>query len=197
MSNIIEDGSGKGYKAKVDSQNRVHTRAVVSSDLVASTSEGTSYIAASGVITITNDTDNYLIYIKNNSEKDLVLSQTTVVTGDSTGGINELTFLGSLNPTGGTLLSSGTSFSPFNLNIGSANIFDGDAFGSFGTLSLTATGGTPVNGFIEDKGRHIFDTSFILPRGASLAGGIKAATGNTSVTVSISYTLYFRDKDVI
>lgn len=195
MSTIIEDGKGKGNKAHVDDDNRIHARSVTASDLLATTIVGEAYIAGTGTVDVTNDTENYLLYVKNDSELDLVIHATNVVSGESTGGAsNELTFLGKINPTGGTIISSGTPFAPFNLNLGSANVFNGTAHVA-GSLGLTGSGGTQASGLIHGPGRHTFESTFILPKGASLTGGIQAATGNTSVKVSIGYTIYFRNKD--
>ena len=197
MAHSIKDGTGDCYEAKVDVDKRLHTRAVTASEILAATIEGDAYIAGSGIVEITNDTDNYLLYVSNDSELDLVIEETSVVTGVSTGGAsNEVTFLGRINPTGGTIVTGGTVFSPFNLNLSSARKFNGVAHVA-PSLGYTATGGIPASGFVHGTGRHIFTSRFILPRGSSLTGGFKCATGNTSMTVSMGYTIYFRNPEIV
>lgn len=192
----IVDGTGDSHGAEVDKNYKLHTYSVSVNEAVSATINGESFILSTGIKGITNDTDNYLHYVRNTSGKDLVISETIFSLGESTGGAsNEVTFLGQINPTGGTIISSGFAYSPFNTNLGSPEEFDGTAQLAT-SLGLTATGGTQADGFIPNVGRTVFNTPFILPKGASLAGGVKCSTGNTSQTVSIGYVAYFRDKEI-
>jgi len=196
MSNMLQDGTGGGNFQEVDKNNNAHTYSITVSESVSATINGDGYILSTGIKTITNDTDNYLHYIKNDSAMDLVISETIFTLGSSTGGASdEVTFLGRLNPTAGTIISAGLSYSPFNTNLGSSNTFDGTSQLAT-SLELTATGGTQADGLITTAGRIIFNTPIIIPKGSSLAGGIKCDTGNTSQLCSIGYVVYFRDKDI-
>ena len=102
---IIDDGTGSGYKAKVDSDNRVHTNAISREEVVQSVFLGNGYNINTGAVTITNDTtDNAIFYLKNNGNDDLIVHEILIILGTSTGGVGDGTLKVFRNPTGGTII---------------------------------------------------------------------------------------------
>ena len=54
MSEIILDGTGFGYTAKVDNTNRLDVRSVTEPAIVEAAENGDAYFITSGSITLTN-----------------------------------------------------------------------------------------------------------------------------------------------
>ena len=79
MSTIITDGTGKGYKLRVDQSNRVRSHAITESEQLHAIEEGDGYNVNTGLISITGDAT--LLYIKNNDEADLVIDTIIIGTG--------------------------------------------------------------------------------------------------------------------
>ena len=71
MATTIEDGSGKGFSAKVDSTNKLSVRATVEDSQLEGTFTGDTYVIGTPFLTQTSDTANGLIYFKN--EEDVLL----------------------------------------------------------------------------------------------------------------------------
>jgi hypothetical protein len=66
MAETIQDGTGKGYTAKVDSENRLEVTSVSTQAEESASSKGFSYNINTGIITLTNATKTPVLYIKNN-----------------------------------------------------------------------------------------------------------------------------------
>ena len=73
---IILDGSGKGYTAKVDDEGRLHVDSISTQREEAQSQRGYSYNLNTGNITLTNSaTKNAVMYVKNNENFDIIISR--------------------------------------------------------------------------------------------------------------------------
>ena len=181
--------------ADVDKKNRLKVVGQgVNSEVVASV-EGRAFFYTSGVVNLTSANKSAITYIKNTSNQDLVLYRTTFHLGTSTGGTGDTRYHVALSPTG-TVTSSGTAVTVFNVNIGKliSNTFDGTALkGAEGLTAVSSS--TEVVGIYNQPGLFSIDSSIILPKGQSLSTLITPPTSNTSMNVVIDYLLYFLDAE--
>lgn len=160
MSEIIEDGTGKGYKSKVDVNNRLAVESTATPVIAeVSIRDGQSYVFASGdFITIsTTGTETGVFYLKNTSTTKLlkiysIRSCATV--------INKWKIY--KNSNAGTLITDQVAGSKNNLNISSSNVPDATVYK--GSDGKTVSGGAMLEHWINDVGHstEIFDGSLIL-----------------------------------
>ena len=82
MAEIIQDGTGKSYGAKVDSDGRLHVDSISTDRESYSSQSGYSFNLNTGLITLTNAaTDNAVMYVKNNEAYPLVITNVFYQTG--------------------------------------------------------------------------------------------------------------------
>ena len=181
MPYTIMDGSGKAYSAKVDSENRLHTKAITVTELTAATEDALTFVGASGFITL-NDTAAFsgVYYLKNNTEdKDFHID--TIRTCND-GFTYWETFT---TPSGGTLLSSGTAVPLTNGSIGST--VNPSSISLSGADTLTVTGGTSLGTHMQGAGHSVqeFKGGVDVTPGQSLAIVAKPANAGTIVCLQL------------
>ena len=86
MTFIIESGGNVPNRAIVDAGGRLRTRAITELEEHHANEEGNAYNINTGNITLTNDTDTPVLYIKNNEASDLVVAALAFGVKPSTGG---------------------------------------------------------------------------------------------------------------
>lgn len=170
MATIIEDGTGKGFNAQVDSENRLFTRTIQESEFDNAVRKGNAYNVNTKFLTITTagPADGHaLLYIKNNEDQDVVLAAWFIGTDLGTNGADLGLMQVFYNPTGGTIISGGTTLATVNRQGGNSNTIDIDALG--GGDSFTATGvGEPVLYQTQSVGSRAFgNVQLSLKKGAS------------------------------
>ena len=179
----IDSGTGESYSAKVDSENKLHTRTVSSTELQAEVRKGHAYNINTGEITLTNDTSTPVLYLKNNELNDLFVSGIIVGLNHSTGGsaTDLCTVTVTRNPTGGTIVSNATAVDiNSNRNYGSQNTLTADVYK--GATGNTMTGDTDhIIAYNGDGGRLFLSIEEVLPKGSSIGIEVKAPSGNTSM----------------
>lgn len=185
MSTIIQDGSGNGFSAKVDSSNRLLVKGVTRTEFENSTFEGNAYNINTFNINVTVGTETALLYLKNNDNRAMVIAAWFIGTGIQGASPTSLPlFQVYSNPTGGTLLSGGTPVAAINRLVGSANELDADILAGDGSSS-TATGYDPVPILYQTQGtsQRAFGNVYItLQRGASL---VVTATMNGAQNIDV------------
>jgi hypothetical protein len=191
----IQDGTGSGKLAKVDSDNRLHVRSVTTTSEESASLKGLDFNLNTGIITLTNATKTPVFYLKNNEDYDLVIGTLFYTTGESTGGSGNILVEVIRNPTAGTIVSNAT---PIEMN---AN----RNFGSSRSLSVSAykgaTGNTLTDGikFVESISSTatqrvpVVGGAVIIPKGSSIAIQITPSTGNTSMAVEIGVSCYLKE----
>lgn len=194
---IIEDGTGKGFGAKVDGANRLKTRSVTLLNSHQATERADSYIVSSGVVTLVDATEQGILYIKNNETRDLHIYTATIALSPSTGGSAADTTRVRIykNPTTGTLISEATAAdTKSNRNFGSSLTLNADVFKGDG--SATVTNGT-VHGetLINPGERNRIAVDEILSKGDSIAVTYEANDSNTSMKAMASVECFLSDPD--
>lgn len=170
MSTTIQDGTGTKLKAKINSDNRLLTQTISESEFDNSVSRGNAYNINTEFITITSSSEVPILYIKNNEDRNLILNAWFIGTDADSGTATRLSLLRAYkNPTGGTIISSGTDINPVNRNFSSSNILD--CIAKKGGDSFTATGYEATSVLYQTQGtksRNFGTVQLILGRGSSI-----------------------------
>ena len=191
----ITDGGGKGYSAEVDSENRLRVFSISEQEVYNASSLGNSYNFNTGVINLTSDNKSAVLYIKNNGDPDLVLTQLSYSMGNSTGGTGDVLVTVLRNPTTGTIISNAVAMEMdgVNRNFGSSKILTTDSYK--GAEASTFTNGDKIIESIIDQSptRVTVEVGgLVIPRGTSIGIDITPATSNSSLDVEFGASVYIR-----
>ena len=176
---IIEDGTGTGKQAKVNSGNRLYTKAVT-----ATTDEDIN-VQSNNVWSVPFEglnpagADDYVVYIKNTGDKALSFSDIRVSVDTAASQLK-------LHAVSGTA-SGGTTLSPISRTVESSAL-----------PSATIESGTDITG-LTDEGviffiqcpvvatqYHLSTSSKIrIPKGKAIALSVETATANVTGVISI------------
>jgi hypothetical protein len=130
----IEDGKGKGNEVGVSGDNQLLTLATTQELGLQQAHAGRAFFASTGLISLTTTASfNGLLYILNGHQTDML----HIAAGHfGTNGI-ATTFKVVKNPKSGTLISGGTTITPYNVNFGSGAGFIGTAKKGANALTIT------------------------------------------------------------
>lgn len=132
---IIRDGAGKGYAAKIDGDNRLHTLAAVRNESVSgSLKNSLAFSWASGEI-VEAVTEKVLLQVKNSSA-DNHLSVVRIALSANGAGWFYLY-------TGGTL-SGGITLTPINLRLSNQTVIPSYLTATSGTTAATISGASLI-----------------------------------------------------
>jgi hypothetical protein len=165
----ILDGTGKGYSAKVTNDNRLETFSITEQRVAdISLNTGKGFLIASDFVSLTTTASfNGILYIKNTSDLNLFIDKIRTCSA-ATGSVQCRLIK---NPTTGTLISDANAADKLSSNLGSSEIFGGDAFAASGDAK-TVTDGDNLTQFINRSPGHSIQDyagSVILQKGNSLA----------------------------
>ena len=189
---VIEDGAGRGFTARVNSENRLYTFAdSVPSGAVAA-SRGKMWGISTGDLTFTNDSTSAIAYLRYSGLEKLVVSRVGYTTGASDGTGNT-TYRIIKNPTTGTIVDNAIAANTTNRN------FSGTSSSLSGVQYSGADGYTLTNGVVvgdlnrESAGLFILEANespYILENGNSFGVTVTPPTGNTSQTNRLFIVAY-------
>ena len=145
MATTIEDGTGRGFSAKVDSENRFFSRAITETEFDHAVRKGLSFNVNTEFLTITGSSETPIMYLKSNEDLDVVLAAWFIGTDNASGtpsrsGLMRVYF----NPTAGSIISSGTDVTPVNRQGGSSNTIDLDVKSGGDGFTVTGFNSTPI-----------------------------------------------------
>ena len=90
MSEMIGDGTGHGYQAKVDNLNRLHTHGTVRTEEEFGAIAGQTYNVNTSTISLTSANESAVLYFKNESNENVFISNIGFLLGNSTGGAGDV-----------------------------------------------------------------------------------------------------------
>lgn len=191
MAEQLLDGTGSGNKAKIGADKRLQTRAISEDEVVHNAELGNAYNINTGLITITGDAT--LVYLKNNSDDNYILTDIALGAFD---GLTHTDFpyvTVIKNPTAGDLISDATAVDMNeNRNFGSSKTAEIDTYK--GKVGGTITGGSDVAILQTNKtGRSFFSIDLLLPKGASMAIKLTANASAGSASYYCALIGYFKD----
>jgi len=118
----IIDGTGKGYVAQVDSDNRLLTKTVQISEYDLQSDAGKAFNINTEFISFTGSAETPIIYVKNNAEQDAVLANFFIGTGNAGGTPTEQGLIKAYF--NATSVSGGETFSAANRRAGAPETFE-------------------------------------------------------------------------
>lgn len=187
----IVGGNNPQNTAHVDSRGRVQARSASLSEQEQSSLDGEAFNLNTGTVTLTNDTETGMLYLKNNGSRDLSVKRVFFNIGASTGGSGEIYAKVYANPTTGTLITAGTELVARNFNTGSNKVITGDI--KQGATGSTVTNGTVLVDFLIPSDSVRISVPFeaiIIPQGSAIAISFQAPSGNTSIPVQVGINCY-------
>lgn len=188
---VIQNGAGgPATKAQVDETNRLYVRSVSESEQNEQASLGLAYSIPSGFVTLTNSSESAIFFLKNNDDRNLLITRFLVSVRKSTGGTeNHARALIYINPTG---MSGGTGvpLTPKNLNFGSSNVLSN--ISEVGLQGATLTGSPALFGGFTLPVETLTSeaSSIILPKGASIGVTCVPPANNTSLQVGVGISCH-------
>lgn len=186
----IKDGSGKGYEARVTENQRLSTITVSESIAATHAFTGDAYNVNTGTINLTSANKSALFYFKNNEDQDIVITAFFYLLGNTDGTGDTLVQI-ERNPTGGTLVSGGTSFSPVNRDFGSKNTLTVDCLKGAEASTLTGSDGVAVESIFSGVGRQTVSVgAIVLRKGSSVGITVTPPASNTDMDVQIAMAIY-------
>lgn len=187
MSNTITDGTGGGYNAKVDAENRLHTHAYTVTINQSAALRGDTYTTSTGIINLTSASESALFYIKNTGADDILVFEQFLILGTSTGGSGSptITYYTNADATS-SIVTSARDITPSNRRLASSNVLASDVY--YGAEADTAVAGSgAVEAFVTNG---FFNTApFVIPKGVNMLISITPAAGNTSQDFSFGLNL--------
>ena len=190
MAEQIKDGSGTGYLAKVDTDNRLFTRSVTQSEEFFANENGNAYNLNTGIVDLTDANETTIFYMKNNEEKDFIITAVVVGVWASDGDGLDMNATFVRNPTTGDIITNASNVAiNSNRNYGSSNTLTADVY-------VGASGETVVNGNdhilvrITEESRNVITINERLPKGTSFAVNILPPTSNTSMNTYVAVIGY-------
>jgi hypothetical protein len=193
MAEQIIDGTNGSFRAKVDSNNRLHTRSVSSTELSNAVLEGEAYSLSTGVIILTSDTESAVFYIEYRGDDPLVIKDISVTANPSIGGAGDGFVKIVKNPFNGTIQTNAVAVDiNENRNFSSAKSINGNIYK--GVEGDTVVGGDNFAITTRDAGFDgviSFDRApILLKKGNVLAVTFDPATGNTSQTIIVDVNVF-------
>lgn len=177
----IQDATGRGFEAGVDSTNRLLTEAINVAVREEAVLQGASF-EIGALATVTVDTEIGLLRVRNNGDRTLIIDRFEFSGTASTGGVGDTLLLTLYS---GSSMANGTASSAVNANFASALQLEADVEAGNGSTS-TVSGGTPFgSSYIRFEGQAIFNGPWAIPRGSSFVMTATPPAGNTSMSLTI------------
>jgi len=192
MADMIRDGGGRGYLAKINKDNQLITRATAIAQHTVSAIDGNYYEIYTGQVTLTTAGEVGVIYMApTEADRIFIVDKVFIETWASTGGSGLGTYKYYKNPT----VTGGSTIVPVNSNFGTVDDFDGTALKSLTTM----TGGTVwwLGGLSASTSLVIDEEKFCLPNGYGFGVSITAPAGNSSMVVNINIAGYYINPDLL
>ena len=190
----ISDATGTGLEAKVDINNRVHTNSLTIREQSQAAENGDAFNLNTGDVTLTTANESGVMYLKNNEDRDLVLSTIVYLFGTSTGGTGDTVINVCQGASAGTLVSNATPIvSNSNKNFGNSKTLDIDIFK--GTEGSTITDGSVAFSSRLPAGKfpYLINTGdIVIPKGSSIAIAVTPQASNTSMIIQVAFAVHLR-----
>lgn len=174
IGGFIQDGTGKGYLAKVNAENQLTVRALSETEFLDQSEKGESFNLNTGFVQITVGTETPLLYFKTNETNNVALVAWFIGLGLQGAVPTENALLRIYaNP---TAVSGGVAVLPQNRRIGSPRSFDFTALRQdAGTPLLATPPSTPVLFQTQTPSSRVFgEVNLTLPRAQSVLVTLQA-----------------------
>ena len=181
---LILDGTGQGYRAKVDDRNRLRTFSITESAFEEASVRGEAFNINTEFVTVSSTAETPLLRVINNEATDLALVGWFIGTDLGTVGAN----LGIMRLYGNVSgASGGTEVPVINRRIGDPKDFAIEALKS----PTWTPSGTPILYQTQGLGSRVFGTIYlILGKGSSMTVTCEFPTATTPISIYTGFTGY-------
>jgi hypothetical protein len=191
MAEEILDGAGKGNRAKVDSDQRLHVDAITFGRSELEVELGNGYNVNTGIINLTSANKSAVLYFKNDEDDDVIITSMFYIIGNSNS--NGDTLVSVLkNPNTGTIITNAVAceMDRVNRNWGSSKTLEGVSYK--GVEGDTFTNGDKVIESIVQSAKRtpLFVGDILLPKGTTIGFEITPPTGNTSMDIEMAFSCF-------
>ena len=188
MAEEILDGSGTGARAKVDKHKRLHVDAITFGRSEQEVELGNAYSVNTGTINLTSANKSACLYIKNDEDDDLIITNMFYIFGASNANGDVVVDV-LKNPTAGTIVSGAVvaEMAGVNRNFGSSLTLKDTTMIYKGVEGSTFTDGIKlISSIVQSQSRTpILVGDIVIPKGSSIGFDVTPPTGNTSMNVQI------------
>lgn len=194
MSDLIKDGTGKGFFAQVTENNRLATESIVITGEDDAIRVGEGWQITSKPVVFTGDAASAILYIRNSDPRNFVLDRAVLILGSVTDGVGDWTFRVLRNPEqSGTIVSNALAAGISNSNHGSTKEPAGLIYrGVEGdTVDLAGVAGGAPLPIQQGENRTVFPLGRQLPTGTSIAFQITPPPGTTAAKVVLVTHWYY------
>ena len=191
MPDMIKDGTGKGFLAKVNDDNQLITRATAVEQRLHASVDGQYYEASTSEVTITDAAETPMIYIKNdntNPDMVIIIDRVFVDIWASTGGTGS----GVIEYYKNSTITGGTDIVPVNSNFGSGLSMVG-TFKKTMTTQVDGSGSHFWWGALGEGSNVIDEGRIVIPPGYSIGINYSAPASNTSQIIAINVAMFELD----
>jgi hypothetical protein len=190
MSTTIQDGSGKGYQAKVDETNRLSIRGVTEDIQLESTVNGDNYFVGTPFLTQTSATENGLLFFTSSEDFSLFAKTFSSEARYSTGGTFQNYLINIyIGIPESSLTGSWIDFTPPNLNFGSSKTLAG-TFKYGNPAGATGFSGSPkIQLAFPINVYNQVATNLIVQKGQTVLLTVTPPTSNTSMPVQFGLAI--------
>lgn len=196
MTSMTIEGARSKQKMEVDSNGFAETKSFTQTFELRHSVLGYAFNLNTGTINM-DSTANGVSYLKNTGVNPLVITAYIYLLGNSTDGTGDGFVTVIENPTGGTLISGGTTGTVKNRNVNSKRTLS--ATWKIGNGSQTVTGGTTLLDTLlaSPAGRHSVPVFTVLENGGSIAIKYTPQSNNSSQNCQFAFAVYedFLGKD--
>lgn len=192
MAEMITDGTGGGFSAKVSKENNLHIFGATQTEDQSATEDGESYNLNTGFVTITATTA--MVYLKNNEDEDIKVD--AVAAGVKTGTFTDTGFFAIVrNPTAGTMITAANNVDMNqNRNFGSSQTLS-NSLALKGASGETFTDGDDVAFLLQGSGRLFAGINFVIPKGNSIGVRYEPDLASGSVDVYVALVVHLANQD--
>lgn len=169
MTLPIVDGTGKGYMAQVDSNNRLRTQTISDSVYDYQSNLGMAFNINTEFMSVTSSAETSIFYLKNDNSSDIILANFFIGTGNAGGTPTEQGLIRAyFDPTG---VSGGLDVNPVNRRSSSATAlnFTAKKHDNAAPISATFSSITPILYQTQGTSSRVFGAVYLtLPSSKSI-----------------------------
>ena len=192
----IEDGKGSGLYAEVDSNFRIATTAITEEQLDKAGDDGDKYNINTGDITLTDAAITTVLFLKNNEDRDLIITALIYNLGTTASGSGDVKVEVLRNPTTGDIVTNANAVeAKSNQNFSSNKTLTADAYKGATSEAVIADGAVSISTRSAANTGRIFLSlgRLVLPKGASLAINYTPPASNTSQICQFAVAAFLRE----
>lgn len=190
----LEDGRGSGRKVEIDEEYKIRAAAITEPEFDHAAEYGDSYAVASDIVSLTNQNETAVLYLRNNRERSLYIKSFNLTWDKDAGATKGVLVKLYKGIEAGTIIDNKLPAKVNNYDLGSPKQF---SVAYRGVQGDTITSATFMLSFFFDVAisagtQTIQANGLRLLQGQTLGITITPPSGITSVDVGISFNCFYK-----